>query len=477
LFRKTASGIMLFLLLTNVISLAFNIQSAKANDVLIGAYYYVWWDIDVNPHWPLGYKYTPILGEYNSGNPNVADQHILWATEHGVNFFAVSWFGSHLWADYPYVDKNLRDGLLKASRLPLIKFCIFYESATIMDRAESLGANKTQVFIEDMVYVATNYFNNPSYLKIAGRPVVFLYALYYLYQEFGFSVVPFNSVREQLAKMGISIYFVGDAVIPSTPDVNSPLLKSMDAVTSYYFKFATDWTVVLNEIQTYYPQWLSAMNSIGVGFIPNVYPGFDDTAFIYGSNRVLPRSQSMFRKMLDIAVNSLDPNLKVLIITSWNEWHESTSIEPSVEWGETYLEEVYSSPLSVSISPLSTSVLVGQSVTFTSTVSGGYTPYAYQWYLNDNPVSGATSTSWTFTPKTSGIYYIQLKVMDAQGNTAQSNVARVSVASVPVGGYSIPIQAPTKVELILLYIALVVTITTTFTTIKRKAARKTKQPL
>jgi len=41
---------------------------------------------------------------------------------------------------------------------------------------------------------------------------------------------------------------------------------------------------------------------------------------------------------------------------------------------------------------MSASIVVGQSVAFTSTVSGGYPPYNYQWYLNDVAVSGATST-------------------------------------------------------------------------------------
>jgi len=130
------------------------------------------------------------------------------------------------------------------------------------------------------------------------------------------------------------------------------------------------------------------------------------------------------------------------------------------------------SPLSASISPLSASLLVGQSVTFTSTVSGGYTPYSYQWYLNGNPVSGATSASWTFTPTTSGIYYVHLKVTDAKANTAQSDTARITAATVPVGGYSIPIQVQTKTEPVLPYIALIATLTAIFTKLRPKTKRK-----
>jgi parallel beta-helix repeat protein len=129
-------------------------------------------------------------------------------------------------------------------------------------------------------------------------------------------------------------------------------------------------------------------------------------------------------------------------------------------------------PLSASISPLSASILVGQSVTFTSTVSGGYTPYTYQWHLNGAPVSGATSNAWIFTPIADGIFYVYLKVTDAKGNTAQSEAARILVSAVPVGGYSISIKAPTKTEPILPYIALMATLTITITKMRNKTERR-----
>jgi hypothetical protein len=129
-------------------------------------------------------------------------------------------------------------------------------------------------------------------------------------------------------------------------------------------------------------------------------------------------------------------------------------------------------PLSASISPLSASINVGQSVTFTSTLSGGHTPYSYQWYLNGKSVSGATSNTWAFTPATSGIYYVYLKVTDAKSNTAQSETARIAVTAVPVGGYSFPIQVQTKAEPIIPYIALIATLTAILTKLRPKTKRK-----
>jgi len=133
-------------------------------------------------------------------------------------------------------------------------------------------------------------------------------------------------------------------------------------------------------------------------------------------------------------------------------------------------------PLSASINPLSVSILVDQSVTFTSTVSGGVTPYSYQWYLNGNPVSSATSTSWTFTPTTSGTYYVYLKVTDDTGNTTQSETARITVATIPVGGYSFPIKGYTTEKPLTLCLALIAILAASFTMIRRKTHKRTKRP-
>jgi hypothetical protein len=100
--------------------------------------------------------------------------------------------------------------------------------------------------------------------------------------------------------------------------------------------------------------------------------------------------------------------------------------------------------LSVSITPMSASIILGQSVQFTSSVTGGTQPYKYQWYLGGVPVSGANGTSWTFTPTATGLYYVYLNVTDAN-NTAQSGTARIEVSSVPVGGYSISLTKQTPV--------------------------------
>ena len=124
--------------------------------------------------------------------------------------------------------------------------------------------------------------------------------------------------------------------------------------------------------------------------------------------------------------------------------------------------------LTASISPTSASIYKGQSVIFTSTVSGGTPPYSYQWYLNGNPVLGATSSSWTFTPTSSGIYYVYLKVTEVNNNTAQSETARITVISVPVGGYSISFAKKTPTSHIAAYTTLIALFVAALSLTKRK---------
>jgi hypothetical protein len=85
------------------------------------------------------------------------------------------------------------------------------------------------------------------------------------------------------------------------------------------------------------------------------------------------------------------------------------------------------SALSVSILPSSVTLNVSQSQLFTPTVSGGTSPYTYQWYLNDAPVSGATGSTWTFTPTSAGSYTVYVNVTDSVGAQAKSNTVAPTI--------------------------------------------------
>jgi len=332
---------------------------AYEENVKVGAYYYIWYGLPPPyiDHWKESIKGTPFLGKYNSSDPTIADKHILLAKQHGIDFFAVSWMGKGTWVDwidwtpdhtwdFDEIDYNLRNGLLNASHIQNFNFCLFYETEIILRTYwQKPEKNFTKIFIDDMIYAAQHYFNHPSYLHIDGKPVLFIYNLPYLYLH---SPTPaqelLEQTRQQLTSLGSDVYFIGDVgggPLPS--DVDSTWLYSMNATTSYFFSNPSKgWNEVLEDARTYYPEWRSFMNSRGINFIPSAYPGFNNTGLTgVVEPVVLPNNATMFKEMLKIAINNADSDLKIVMITSWNEWLESTAIEPSMEFGESFLHTIY----------------------------------------------------------------------------------------------------------------------------------------
>jgi hypothetical protein len=132
------------------------------------------------------------------------------------------------------------------------------------------------------------------------------------------------------------------------------------------------------------------------------------------------------------------------------------------------LNATFVAQLSVTISPADSTITLGNSVTFTSTVTGGTPTYSYQWYLVPNPVTGATSPSWTFTPTSPGVYYVYLNVTDSKGKVATSNTARVVVLPPVVGGYSVSLGESASTAPIVCYGALVAALGVGISLTKRK---------
>ncbi len=84
--------------------------------------------------------------------------------------------------------------------------------------------------------------------------------------------------------------------------------------------------------------------------------------------------------------------------------------------------------LTVSINPASVSMNLGKTQSFKSSVLGGAQPYIYQWILNGTAVSGATISSWNFTPTQAGHYVVYLNVTDSFGSqTYSSNLSEIFV--------------------------------------------------
>ena len=99
--------------------------------------------------------------------------------------------------------------------------------------------------------------------------------------------------------------------------------------------------------------------------------------------------------------------------------------QPALDWMVNHLPP----QLTTSVTQSSTSVAVGNIVSFYVSVSGGTPPYSYQWIQGTNAVGNNAQLS--FYPNTAGTYTYTCKITDADGTTTTTNTLTLSVA-IPV---------------------------------------------
>jgi glycoprotein endo-alpha-1,2-mannosidase len=138
------------------------------------------------------------------------------------------------------------------------------------------------------------------------------------------------------------LFIVADDVFG--PDYQDAWARQWDAVTAYdvygqtFHAYGAEPGSVAKLAQIYKTA-KSAANRHGVGFIPAVTPGFNDT-FIRSGHPVAPRyfperqdskPGDVFKKMIEQAALPLtDASVgHIIMVTSFNEWHEDTQIEAS----------------------------------------------------------------------------------------------------------------------------------------------------
>ena len=126
-------------------------------------FYYGWfpeaWDQDhVDPFT----RYHPTLGLYDSGDPAVLRKQIAAMRYARISASIYSW-----WGPGSKTDSRFPLALALARQTPL-RWAIYYE-------AEGYGDPTATQIHADLLYLRAHYFNQPAYLHVDGRPVVFAY--------------------------------------------------------------------------------------------------------------------------------------------------------------------------------------------------------------------------------------------------------------------------------------------------------------
>jgi hypothetical protein len=128
------------------------------------AFYYPWFPEAWNQQ---GYNpftnYHPTLGYYDSSNAAVIASHIQSMLYGGMNAGIASWWGQGTATD------NRIALLLRGAAGTHFRWTLYYEK-------ESQGDPTVAVLQSDLNYIKSHYGADPSYLRVNGKPVIFVYA-------------------------------------------------------------------------------------------------------------------------------------------------------------------------------------------------------------------------------------------------------------------------------------------------------------
>jgi glycoprotein endo-alpha-1,2-mannosidase len=329
MFQLSFTGSLIFL------SLFASIAKCQVN---VAAYYYPWHTDGF--HHNQSYlreklNQRPQLGEYDDRDPDVIRQHISWSERGNINVWITSWFG----------PESLTDETLLSSVLPTIekssmKFALLYESVDRLRLNNQPFTNRTS---EDMRYICENYFSHKNYYKINDRPVLFIYATRVIARIGNMLDETISNFRKIASASGFKIYLVGDHAFGPSPTSSSKAFHSLDAITNYdvYGRLGR-YYVGEQELQKFYRnqnRWKVRAAIQDCAFMPSVTPGFNDRGVRLDKNheplsRKLTKDGtegSFFKLSLQLAKKQVDDNAdNLLVVTSFNEWHEDTQIEPVV---------------------------------------------------------------------------------------------------------------------------------------------------
>jgi len=281
----------------------------------------------------------PALGLYNSQDESIVTQQIAWSTAAGINVWDLEWVGPD-----QLLDPTIQNTILTNPHIGDIKFAIFYDYAIRFNGDFNLTSDKVATIVSDFQYIAAHYFSNASYLTLGqARPVVYFYVSRALTPVSAIHPMV-SSVRQAMTAAGFDVYLIGDEYYAAVPP-DPTRIANWDGIFGYdtYVGYAgySDDNGFLALHTTMYAEYQAAAQQLGVDFIPSLTPGYNDRAVrqTCANNPALARRTnanaaegSMFSSFLNNLALPYAKNsrFKMIHMTTFNEWHEDTQIEPSV---------------------------------------------------------------------------------------------------------------------------------------------------
>jgi len=317
--------------------------------------------------WPR----KPLWGYCNEASPEVMEMQIDSAADHGVNVFIYDWY----WYDNrPFLEQCLNNGYLKAKNNERVKFylmwanhdvnCVWDKRLAHSDLDNIIwqaSVNRTQ-FEEIARRLIHNYFSHPSYYCIDGCPVFQFYDLKNLVQGLGGTTETlraFDWFREEAVKAGLPGLHLqmtswganrknmsgvdGGAEATLKEEVSQ---LCFDSITNYQYVHFTDIDRDYGEIMVdVEKEWKRMNDEFSIPYFPHVSLGWDNNPRFetFRPGIVKGNTPEAIEKAFLAArayVDAHPSQAPLVTVNSWNEWTETSYLQPDDLYGYGYLEAI-----------------------------------------------------------------------------------------------------------------------------------------
>ena len=334
--RRTLIIFTATLLVTPLVPLAA--LNAAEKKPLLWAVYYAWYETATGPHRRWSHwsddksanatprpksKAKPLIGYYDSDDPGVVRWHMRLAKAAGIDAFLASWWG----------DANISGAAFEKTILPVaaeehFKVALCSELAQFHQ--------DVKVLVRQMADVLRRTKDNPAYLRVDGKPLVYLYQV-----PFAPKLTPatFSQLREGVEAEVGPVYWMMDKIAnPNGRGLTFPdewLKISEIPMFGFYGTFSIKRVWKYPDLAPDYARLTQQAHAAGKKVFLPVHPGHDNSGFRPDDYFIIPREVgATLRGYLRAAT---DAGADIVLLTSFNEWPETTIVEPSSSWPDPYL--------------------------------------------------------------------------------------------------------------------------------------------
>jgi hypothetical protein len=281
------------------------------------AFYYSWYTTST---WCSCHMSDLPTIEYNSSDPATINRQLTWAMDAGITGFISSW-----WGPGDQTDTNFAKVLAQTG--PLVQKTGHPFASTIYFESDSPNLAGQSAIVSGLQYVLSHYSNNPHFFHWQGKPVLFFWDPL----GGGRTLAEWAAIRSQVDP--------NDRTIWSAEGVDMSLLSVFDGIHlfsgGYWGLQNGDMAAVDQGFRAKIDAYNQANQTQKI-WAAGVIPGYNDT-LIPGrtGTYIVPRNNGA--TYMESWNGAMASNPDWITITSFNEWFEGSMIEPSVTYGNLYL--------------------------------------------------------------------------------------------------------------------------------------------